>query len=158
MDCSMPGFPIHHQLMELTRAHVHWVDDAIQPSHPLSSPSPPAFNHSQHQGLFKWVSSSHQVARVLSLNKSTSYLSLCILLNSFCDQTQRTWALLISETRCVISIKKKNGSSPNLCFDWVWVPACRFKSQSGLCSFTHKSSDEFWLHMCTLRLPSFSRQ
>ena len=65
MDCSTPGFPVHHQLLELTQTHVHWVSDAIQPSHPLSSPSPPAFNLSQHQGLFKWVSSSHQVAKVL---------------------------------------------------------------------------------------------
>ena len=59
----MPGFPVHHQLPEFTQTHVHWVDDAIQPSHPLSSPSPPAFNLSQHQGLFKWVSSSHQAAK-----------------------------------------------------------------------------------------------
>ena len=64
MDCSMPGFPIHHQLPELAQTHVHRVGDAIQPSHPLSSPSP-TFNLSQHQGLFKWVSSSHQVAKVL---------------------------------------------------------------------------------------------
>ena len=53
MDCSMPGFPVHHQLPELTQIHVHWVGDAIQPSHPLSSPSLPAFNLSQHQGLFQ---------------------------------------------------------------------------------------------------------
>ena len=65
MDCSMPGFPVHHQLPELTQTHVHQVSDAIQPSHPLLSPSPPAFSLSQHQGLFQWVSSSHQVAKVL---------------------------------------------------------------------------------------------
>ena len=65
MDCSTPGFPVHHQLPELAQTHVHWVGDAIQPSHPLSSPSPPAVNLSQHQGLVKWVSSSHQVAKVL---------------------------------------------------------------------------------------------
>ena len=64
IDCSMPGFPVHHQLPELAQTHVHWVGDAIQPSHPLSSPSP-AFNLSQHQGLFQWVSSLHQVAKVL---------------------------------------------------------------------------------------------
>ena len=67
MDCSMPGFPVHHQLPEFTQTHVHWVGDAIQPSYPLSSPSPPAFNLSQHQGLFQWVSSLHQVAKVLAL-------------------------------------------------------------------------------------------
>ena len=65
MDCSMPGLPVHHQLPEFTQIHVHWVGDAIQSSHPLSSPSPPTFNLFQHQGLFKWVSSSHQVAKVL---------------------------------------------------------------------------------------------
>ena len=65
MDCSMPGLPVYHQLLEFTQTHVHWVGDAIQPPHPLSSPSPPTFNRSQHQGLFKWVSSSHQVAKVL---------------------------------------------------------------------------------------------
>ena len=65
VDCSRPGLPVHHQLLELAQTHVHRVCDAIQPSHPLSSPSPPAFNPSQHQGLFKWVSSLHQVAKVL---------------------------------------------------------------------------------------------
>ena len=61
LDCSMSGFPVYHQLLELTETHVHRLGDAIQPSHPLSSPSPPAFNLSQHQGLFQSVSSSHQV-------------------------------------------------------------------------------------------------
>ena len=65
MDCSMPGLPVHHQLPEFTQTLVHWVSDAIQPSHPLSAPSPPTFHLSQHQGLFLWVSSSHQVAKVL---------------------------------------------------------------------------------------------
>ena len=63
--CKTPSCPAFHQLPELTQTHVHRVGDTIQPSHPLSSPSPPAFNLSQHQGLFKWVSSSHQVAKVL---------------------------------------------------------------------------------------------
>ena len=65
MNRSMPGLPVHHQLLEFTQTHIHWVGEAIQPSHPLSSPSPPAFNLSQHQGLFKWVSSLHQVAKML---------------------------------------------------------------------------------------------
>ena len=65
MNRSTPGLPAHHQLPESTQTHVHWVGDAIQPSHPLLSPSPPALNLSQHQGLFKWVSSSHQVAKLL---------------------------------------------------------------------------------------------
>ena len=62
---STPGLPVHHQLPEFTQTHVHGVNDAIQPSHPLSSPSPPAPNPSQHQSLFQWVNSSHEVAKVL---------------------------------------------------------------------------------------------
>ena len=65
MNCSTSGLPVHHQLSESTQTHVHWVGDTIQLSHPLSSPSPPVLNLSQHQGLFQWVSSSHQVAKVL---------------------------------------------------------------------------------------------
>ena len=64
-DCGIPDLSVHHQLPEFTQTHIHWVGVAIQPSHPLSSPSPPALNLSQNQGLFKWVSSSHQVAEVL---------------------------------------------------------------------------------------------
>ena len=67
MDCSTLGFPVHHQHLELAQTHVRWVGDAIQPSHPLLSPSSPSFSLSQHQGLFQWVSSLHQVAQVLEL-------------------------------------------------------------------------------------------
>ena len=67
MDCSMPGFLVHHLLPEFSQTHIHWMGDAIQPSHPLSSPSPPTFNLSQLQGLFQWVSSSHQLAKVSEL-------------------------------------------------------------------------------------------
>ena len=67
MDCSMPGFLVYHQLLEFAQTHVHWVGDAIQTSHPLSSPFPPTFNLSQHQGLFEWVSSLHQVTKVLEI-------------------------------------------------------------------------------------------
>ena len=65
MDCSTPGLLVHHQLLEFTQTHICWVGDAIQPSHPLSPPSPPALNPSQHQGHLQWVSSSHQVVKVL---------------------------------------------------------------------------------------------
>ena len=65
MNPSTPGLPVHHQLPEFTQAHVHRVSDAIQPSHPLSSPFPPAPNLSQHQSLFQWVNSSNEVAKVL---------------------------------------------------------------------------------------------
>ena len=67
MDCSIPGFPSLHHLLELAQTQVHWVGDAIQPSHPLSSPSPFALNPSHHQGLFQWVRGSYQVAKVLDL-------------------------------------------------------------------------------------------
>ena len=67
MNRSTPGLPVHHQLPEFTQIHIHQVSDAIQPSHPQSSPSPPAPNLSQHQSLFQWVSSSHEVAKVLEL-------------------------------------------------------------------------------------------
>ena len=79
MDHSMPGLPVHHQLLDSTQTHVHWVGDAIQASHPLSFPSPPAVSLSQHQGLFKWVSSSHQVAKQSTgASASTSLLSMHI--------------------------------------------------------------------------------
>ena len=72
MNHSIPGLPVHHQLPESTQTHVHWVSDAIQPSHPLSSPSAPALNLSQHQGLFQWVSSSHEVPKYWSFSFSIS--------------------------------------------------------------------------------------
>ena len=86
MDHSTPGFPVHHQLPELAQTHVHWVGNAIHPSHPLSPPSPPAFNLSQHQGLFQWVSSSNQVAKVLPLQPQLQHqcpllgIQTCIVL------------------------------------------------------------------------------
>ena len=67
MDCNIPGLPVLHSVPEFAQTHVHWVSDAIQTSHALSPPSPPALNLSQHQGLFQWVSSSHEVAKVLEL-------------------------------------------------------------------------------------------
>ena len=73
MDFSPSGLPVHHQLLEFTQTHVHWVSDAIQLSHPLSSPSPPTFNPSQHQSLFQWVNSSHQVAKVLEFQLQHQY-------------------------------------------------------------------------------------
>ena len=82
MDCSTPGLPVHHQLPEFTQIHVHWVGDAIQPSHPLSSPSPPAFNLSQYQGLFKWVSSSSDPKKWFHLrNPDSSQWSFYLLYN-----------------------------------------------------------------------------
>ena len=77
MDCNMPGFPVHHQLPEPAQTLVHWVSDAIQPFHPLSSPSPPAFNLSQYQGLFQRISSLHQVVKV-GVSASASILPMNI--------------------------------------------------------------------------------
>ena len=80
MDCSTPGLPIHHQLLEFMQTHVHWVGDANQPSHPLSSPYPPTFSLFQHQGLFKWVSSFLRGPNYWSfsfnINPSNEYLGL----------------------------------------------------------------------------------
>ena len=83
IDCSTPGLPVHHQLPEFTQTHVHWVSDAIQSSCPLSSPSPLAFNFSQNQGFFKWVSSSHQVAKVLEFQLQHQSLQWTLKLISF---------------------------------------------------------------------------
>ena len=84
MDCSTPGFPILHHLPEFAQTHVHWVSDNIQPSHLPSSPSPPAFNFSRYQNIFQWVSSSHQVAKVLELSFSISPSNVYSGLISYC--------------------------------------------------------------------------
>ena len=78
-DCSTPGLPVHRQLPELTQPHGHRVSKAIQPSHSLSSPSPPTFSLSQHQGLSEWVSSSHQVAKVLEFQLQFQHVSASVL-------------------------------------------------------------------------------
>jgi len=82
MDCSMSGFPVLHYIPEFVQTHIHWVSDAIQSSCPLSSPSPPAFNLSQLQGLFQWVGSSHQLAKKycsFSVSPSNDYCGLISL-------------------------------------------------------------------------------
>ena len=81
MNCSTAGLPVHHQLPEFTQTHVHRVGDAIQPSHPLSSPSPPAPNPSQHQGLFQWVNSSYDVVKVLEFQLQHQSLKWVIRTN-----------------------------------------------------------------------------
>ena len=83
MDCSTPGLPVHHQLPELTQTHIHRVDDAIQPSHLPSSPSPPTFNLAQHQSLFQWGSSLYQVAKVLELQLQHQSFQWIFVLISF---------------------------------------------------------------------------
>ena len=74
IECSTPVFPVLYYLLEFAQTHVHWVSDAIQPSHPLSPPSPPALNLSQNQGLFQWVGSLHQVTKVLALQHQAEWI------------------------------------------------------------------------------------
>ena len=104
MNPSTPGLPVHHQLPEFTQTHVHQVGDAIQPCHPLSSPSPPAPSASQHQGLFQWVNSSHEVAKVLEFqlqHQSFQWTPRTDLLPSF------SWFLETAE--------KSSASFPLIC-------------------------------------------
>ena len=117
MNHSTPGLPVHHQLPEFIQTHVHQVGDAIQPSHPLSSPSPPAFNLSQHQGLFKWVGSSYQVSRVLELQLQHQFFQWVFRLISF----RTDWFdLVIFLTISLVgsSVKLKDSTHPSLfqCF------------------------------------------
>ena len=90
MNCSTTGLPVHHQLPEFTQIHVHWVSDAIQSFHPLLSTSPPALNLSQHQGLFQWVSSSDQVAKVLEFQLQHQSFQLIF-------RTDFLWASLVAQ-------------------------------------------------------------
>ena len=92
MNHSTPDLPVHHHLPEFTQTHVHRVGDAIQPFHPLSSPSPPAPNPSQHQGLFQWVNSSHEVAKVLELQLN----SASVLRKNTQDWSPLEWTSWIS--------------------------------------------------------------
>ena len=98
MDCSTPGLPAHHQLPEFTQTHVHWVGDDIQPSHPLSSPSPPAFSLSQHQGLCHRVSSPHQGLARRNTDKRIWVAPRCPLLLSACTLSppshEQHWPLI----------------------------------------------------------------
>ena len=117
MDCSTPGFPVHHQLPEPTQTHVHRVSDAIQPSHPLWSPSPPSFNLSQHQGLLHWVSSLHHVARVLefqlqSISPSSEYSGLI----SF----RMDWLDLLAVQRTLKSLLQHHSSKASIHWHWAF--------------------------------------
>ena len=115
MDCSTPGFPVHHQLPELTQTHVHWVSDAIQPSHPLSSPSSPIFNLFQHQGLFQWVSSSHQVAKVLKFQLQHQSFQWKFKTDFLKDGMVGSPCIPIRRTGCSLELWKKNSK-----FRYFW--------------------------------------
>ena len=116
MDCSTPGFSVHHQLLEDAQTHVHWVGDAIQPSCPLSSPSS-AFNLSQHQSLFQWVSSLHQVAKVLSLSFSFSISPSNEYLGLISFKTD--WFDLLAVQRSLKSLLQHHSSKASI----LWCPA-----------------------------------
>ena len=101
IPCSMPGLPVHHQLLGFTQTYVHWVGDAIQTSYPLLSPSPPALNLSQHQGLFQWVSSLHQVAKVLEFQlQHQSFLEIVICKND-------KWNILVCKGSRIYIVDKE---------------------------------------------------
>ena len=106
-DCSTPGFPVHHQLLGVNQTHVYRVIDAIQPSHPLLAPSPPAFNLSQHQGPFQWVSSSHQVAKVLEFQLQHQYFQWIFRTGFLWDGLVRS---LCSQRDSQVSSPKKKKS------------------------------------------------
>ena len=116
MDCSMPGFPVHHQLPELTQTHVHQLSDAIQSSHPLSPPSP-AFNLSQHQGLFQWVSSLHQVTKALEFQlQHQSFQWICIPMYTHIHtrifHTSPLISCLVQPKTLMIMYKTSQGQNP----------------------------------------------
>ena len=107
MNRSTPGLPVHHQLLEFPQTHVHRVGDAIQPSHPLSSPSPPAPNLSQHQGLFKWVSSSHPVAKVLEFQLQHQSFQWTPRTNLYMEKMERLsvwYRLLVFTYMCSFTV------------------------------------------------------
>ena len=116
LDCSTPGLPVHHQLLELTQTHVHWVHDVIQPSHPLSSPFLLAFSLSQHQGLFLWVSSSHQVAKVLEFQLQNQSFQWILGLISF----RMDWLDLLAVQGTIKSLLQHHSSKASNLLCWVF--------------------------------------
>ena len=109
IDCSMPGLPVHRQLSEFTQTPVHWVGDAIQPFHPLSSPSPPTFNLSQHQSLFQWISSLHQVAKVLEFQLQHQSFQWIFRTDSF----RMDWLDLLAIQGTLKSLLQHHSSKPS---------------------------------------------
>ena len=130
MDRSTPGLPVHHQLPEFTQTHVHWVGDTIQLSHPLLSPSSPALNLSQHQGLFKWVSSSHQVAKVLEFQ----------LQHQSFQWTPRTDLLKDGLVGSLCSLRDSQESSPTPQFKSINSSALSLLHSPTLTSIHHRKN------------------
>ena len=117
MDCSIPGFSVYHQLLELAQTHVHWVGDAIEPSYPLSSLSPPTFNLSHHQGL-QWVSSSHQVAKILEfhlMHLSKIIVHMLIPLSTWSYTLKQYYSPWASRAHWILLITQGSHHSWRLC-------------------------------------------
>ena len=117
MDCSTPGLLVHHQLPEFTQIHVHWVSDTIQLSHPLSFPSPPALNLSQHQGLFQWVRSSHQVAKILEFQLQHQSFQWTLRLISF----RMDWLDLLAVQGTLKSLLQHHSSKASILWCSVFL-------------------------------------
>ena len=111
MDCSMLGFPILQYLLEFAQTHVCWVSGAFQPSHPLSSPSLPALNHSQHQGLFQWVGSSHQVAGIGTSASASAFFF-------FSAVGRLNWVFLAAHRLSLVAANE--GYSFSWCMSFSW--------------------------------------
>ena len=123
MDCSMPGFSVHHQLLEFTQTHVHQVGNATQPSHPLLSSSPPAFNLSQHHSLFQGVSSSHQMVKVLEfeLHHQSFQWRIFRMKDYNADFVGKVMSLLFNMlSRLVIAFLLR---SKHLLISWLQLPS-----------------------------------
>ena len=143
MNHHMPGLPVHHQLPEFTQTHAHRVSDAIQPSHPLLSPSPPAPNPSQHQGLFQWVNSSHEVAKVLEFH----------LQHQSFQWTPRTYLLQDGLVGSPCSPRDSQESSPT-----PQLKSINFSAFSFLYSPTLTSIHDHWKNHSLLKLDSMVTQ
>ena len=133
MNCSTPGLPVHHKLPEFTQTHGHQVGDAIQPSHPLLSPSPPAPNPSQHQGIFQWVNSSHDVAKVLEFQ----------LQHQSFQWTPRTYLLQDGLVGSPCSPRDSQEASPTPQFKSVNFSALSFLHSPTLISIYELGGSEF---------------
>ena len=130
LNWSMPGFPIHHQLPELAETHVHQVGEALPSSHPVSSTSPPAFNLSQHQGLFQWVSSSHQVAKVLELQLQHQSFQWIIRTDFFFDWLIWSPCSPRRVVSCVVDFSYLSQSLPETCVELSLVLLTLHKLQA----------------------------
>ena len=153
MDCSTPGFPVHHHLLGFAQTHVHCVGDAIQPSHPLSSPSPPALNLSQHQGLYQWVGSLHHVAKGLELQHQSFQWIFRV---GFCLKRPYLIDIVNSLTpapRPAARQCAREGSLCNMC-DFSVTHRQLFSTMTG-CHFkqpSHQEKAQKWQHRALNRL------